>query len=53
VPYLALINAQRQFQQAKIALVDAQAARFADTAALFVAMGGGWWNAPAETTRNP
>jgi len=53
VPYLALINAQRQFQQAKIALVDAQAARFADTAALFVAMGGGWWNAPAEPNRNP
>jgi hypothetical protein len=24
--------------------VQAQAARFADTAALFQALGGGWWN---------
>ena len=31
-------------QQARIALVQAQAARFADTAALFQALGGGWWN---------
>jgi NodT family efflux transporter outer membrane factor (OMF) lipoprotein len=48
VPYLALINAQRQYQQVRIALVDAQAARFADTAALFLAMGGGWWNEPSQ-----
>jgi outer membrane protein TolC len=27
-----------------IALVQAQAARYADTAALFQALGGGWWN---------
>jgi NodT family efflux transporter outer membrane factor (OMF) lipoprotein len=47
-PYLALINAQRQYQQVRIALVDAQAARFADTAALFLAMGGGWWNEPSQ-----
>jgi hypothetical protein len=25
-------------------VVQAQAARFADTAALFQALGGGWWN---------
>jgi len=25
-------------------LIDAQANRFANTAALFVALGGGWWN---------
>ena len=30
--------------QARLALVQAQAARFADTAALFQALGGGWWN---------
>jgi len=33
--------------------VQAQAARYADTAALFQALGGGWWNredvAPAKT----
>jgi len=40
---LALLNAQRQYEQAKIGLVQAQAARYADTAALFQALGGGWW----------
>jgi NodT family efflux transporter outer membrane factor (OMF) lipoprotein len=42
--YLSLLNAQRQYQEAHILLVGAQAARFADTAALFAAMGGGRWN---------
>ncbi|MDD5330773.1 MAG: efflux transporter outer membrane subunit [Sulfuricella sp.] len=46
VSYLSLLNAQRQDQQARVALVQAQAARFADTAALFQALGGGWWNIP-------
>ena len=47
VSYLVLLNAQRQYQQAHIALVQAQATRFADTAALFQALGGGWWNRSA------
>jgi NodT family efflux transporter outer membrane factor (OMF) lipoprotein len=48
--YLALLNAQRQYSLAKAALVQAQAARYADTAALFQALGGGWWNRePAGT----
>jgi NodT family efflux transporter outer membrane factor (OMF) lipoprotein len=42
--YLALLNAQRQYNLAKAALVQAQATRYADTAALFQALGGGWWN---------
>ena len=42
--YVALFNAQRQYSLAKAALVQAQAARYADTAALFQALGGGWWN---------
>lgn len=46
VSSLAVLDAQRQYQQARIALVGAQAARHADTAALFQAMGGGWWNRP-------
>ncbi len=41
--YLALLLAQRQYEQARIGLVQAQAARYADTAALFQALGGGWW----------
>ncbi len=44
VSYLALLVAQRQYQQARIALVQAQSARYADVAALFQALGGGWWN---------
>jgi NodT family efflux transporter outer membrane factor (OMF) lipoprotein len=41
--YLALLNAEQGYQQARLALVQAEAARFADTAALFQALGGGWW----------
>ena len=32
------------YQQALLNRVQAQAARFTDTAALFQALGGGWWN---------
>lgn len=44
VSYLSLLDAQRQYQQTRISLVQAQATRYADTAALFQALGGGWWN---------
>lgn len=40
---LTLINAQRQYTLARIGLVQARAVRYADTAALFQALGGGWW----------
>lgn len=42
INYLLLLNAERQYQQSAIALVQAQALRFADTAALFYALGGTW-----------
>lgn len=42
--YLALLNAEQAYQQARINLVQAQANRFADSAALFQALGGGWWH---------
>ena len=44
--YLALLNAEQTYQQAVIVLIQARANRFADTAALFQALGGGWWNRP-------
>jgi NodT family efflux transporter outer membrane factor (OMF) lipoprotein len=44
--YLALLSAEQAYQQALINLVQAQANRYADTAALFQALGGGWWNRP-------
>ena len=43
VNYLELLNAEQQYQRSRIALVQTQAARYADTAALFQALGGGWW----------
>jgi outer membrane protein TolC len=42
--YLALLNAEQIYRQAQISLAQAQANRYADTAALFQALGGGWWN---------
>jgi NodT family efflux transporter outer membrane factor (OMF) lipoprotein len=42
--YPALLNAEQAYQQARINLVQAQASRYADTAALFQALGGGWWH---------
>jgi NodT family efflux transporter outer membrane factor (OMF) lipoprotein len=45
VSYLASLDAQRTALSTRVALVQARAARFTDTAALFQALGGGWWNA--------
>lgn len=44
VNYLILLSAEQTYQQAAIMLVQAQANRLGDTAALFQALGGGWWN---------
>lgn len=44
VGYLDLLSAQAAYQAAKINLIEAKAARLSDTAALFQALGGGWWN---------
>jgi outer membrane protein TolC len=41
---LLLLTAQQTYLQAVIQLVQARAARLTDTAALFQALGGGWWN---------
>lgn len=42
VNYLNLLVVERAYQQAHIARIQAQAARYTDTAALFQALGGGW-----------
>jgi NodT family efflux transporter outer membrane factor (OMF) lipoprotein len=42
---LPLLDAQRQYQQARLGYVRAEAQRYRDTAQLLVAMGGGWWDA--------
>jgi NodT family efflux transporter outer membrane factor (OMF) lipoprotein len=42
--FLTLLSAEQIYQQAEISLVLAEANRYSDTAALFQALGGGWWN---------
>lgn len=42
--YLSVLTAEQSWQMARIASIQARAARLADTAALFQAVGGGWWN---------
>ena len=49
--YLSLLTAEQTYQQALMNLVQAQANRYADTAALFQALGGGWWNR-ADLSKN-
>jgi len=44
--YLSVLNAAQAYQQARLSLVQAEADRFTDTAALFQALGGGWWHRP-------
>jgi outer membrane protein TolC len=50
--YLTDLSAQTAYQQALLNRVQAQATRFGDTAGLYQALGGGWWNrqsAPPES----
>lgn len=42
--YLQVLNAEQAYQLALLSQVQAEANRYADTAALFQALGGGWWN---------
>lgn len=51
ISYLTLLDAERTEAQTHINLIQAQAARYADTAALLQALGGGWWNRPDTTPK--
>ena len=59
VSYLVLLSAEQAYQQASLTLIQSQASRLGDTAALFQALGGGWWNrtttavAGVNTARTP
>jgi NodT family efflux transporter outer membrane factor (OMF) lipoprotein len=48
--YLGELAAEIAYQQARLTLVQAQSTRFGDTAALYQALGGGWWNRTGELT---
>jgi NodT family efflux transporter outer membrane factor (OMF) lipoprotein len=42
--YVVVLAAELSYRQALLNRVQAQASRFTNTAALFQALGGGWWN---------
>lgn len=44
VGYQNLLMAEQAYQLTSVSLVQAQAARLGDAAALYQALGGGWWN---------
>jgi outer membrane protein TolC len=44
ISYVSVLNAQRLYLESRQSRVQAQAARYSDSAALFQALGGGWWN---------
>jgi NodT family efflux transporter outer membrane factor (OMF) lipoprotein len=47
---LLLLNAQQNYLQARLTVIQARANRLADTVALFQALGGGWWNRPESAS---
>lgn len=54
VSHLAVLQAEQTWQQAAIALVQARVNRYSDTAALFQALGGGWWqHEKTASTQSP
>jgi outer membrane protein TolC len=46
ISHVALLSAEQTYQQALLGVAQAQGNRYADTAALFQALGGGWWLRP-------
>jgi NodT family efflux transporter outer membrane factor (OMF) lipoprotein len=48
IPWTAVLNAEQVYRTAELSSVQAAANRYADTAGLFQALGGCWWNRPEE-----
>lgn len=46
--YLQVLDAAREWERAVVSLIQARESRLADTAALYVALGGGWHDAGAQ-----
>jgi NodT family efflux transporter outer membrane factor (OMF) lipoprotein len=53
ISQLSLIDSQRQYLLTAIDRTNAAASRYSDSAALFQALGGGWWNEPPTSTAPP
>ena len=50
VTFLQVLDAERQYERARLGYVRAEAQRYLDTAQLFIAMGGGWWSDTTQAT---
>jgi NodT family efflux transporter outer membrane factor (OMF) lipoprotein len=50
---LQVLTAEQQYQQAALTQVQSDVQRFTDVAALFRALGGGWWNASRDPALQP
>jgi NodT family efflux transporter outer membrane factor (OMF) lipoprotein len=48
ISLVVVLNAEQAYDTAALALIQARANRYADTAALYQALGGGWWNRKGE-----
>jgi NodT family efflux transporter outer membrane factor (OMF) lipoprotein len=48
ISLVAVLNAEQAYGSAALSDIQARANRYADTAALFQALGGGWWNRREE-----
>jgi NodT family efflux transporter outer membrane factor (OMF) lipoprotein len=44
ISFVSVLAAEQIYQQSELERVQAQANRYSDTAGLFQALGGGWWN---------
>ena len=49
VQYLDVLTDERSYFRADLAYIDALGQRYIDTAGLYQALGGGWWNATSST----
>jgi NodT family efflux transporter outer membrane factor (OMF) lipoprotein len=49
ISVVAVLAAEQSYSTAALSGIQARANRYADTAALFQALGGGWWNRTQET----
>ena len=53
ISQLAVLDAQRQYLQTALDRVNSAASRYSDSAALFQALGGGWWNEKQPIAATP
>jgi outer membrane protein TolC len=53
VSFLSLLDAQRKLRGARLEQAQAIADRYADSAALLQALGGGWWKEPEQNKEKP